>query len=108
MSFPKKTRRYKKLHISYKIVRASVIERDSAQCQLRAKGCEGVSGPPHHIILKSALGADISQNLICLCPSCHRLVHTDTDKFTPILLQLQEKHYGKLNKLDLKRRKQNG
>ena len=102
-AYPKPTRK-RKTHIkSYDIIRQSVIERDNAQCQLRAKGCEFVSGPPHHIILKSANGDDKTQNLICLFNSCHSLFHTDTKYYTPILLQLQEKHYGKLNKEDLKR-----
>ena len=87
----------------YKILREAVIERDNATCQLRLNGCEGVTGPPHHIILKSNCGADLAQNMICLCPSCHRKVHKDTKKYTPILLQLQEKHYGKLDIEQLKK-----
>ena len=104
MKFNKpKRKQHKRLHSQYKIIRQSVCERDNFKCQLNAKGCEFTTGPPHHIILKSALGADISQNLICLCPSCHRLVHTDTRKFTPILFKLQQRHYPQLTKEMLKK-----
>ena len=102
-SFPKHKKPRKKLHSAYKIIRASVIERDNGKCQLKAKGCKYVSGPPHHIILKSANGKDSTQNLICLCVSCHKLVHTDTKKYTPILLKLQQRHYGILTKEMLKK-----
>jgi|LGVF01.2.fsa_nt_gb 5-methylcytosine-specific restriction endonuclease McrA len=105
MRIEKPRKKRKKSLRTYQIVRQGVIERDNSVCQLKAKGCEYISGPPHHIILKSHLGADKAQNLICLCPSCHRLVHTNTKKYTPILLQLQAKHYGTLKIEDLKRRK---
>ena len=101
--FPKPKKRRKKPVKAYDIIRKSALERDNFQCQLRAKGCKGVSGPPHHIILKSNQGADITQNLISLCPSCHRLVHTNTKYYTPILLKLQQQHYPDLKIEDMKK-----
>lgn len=97
--FPKPTRKRKKpIHIS-KIIRASVIERDKSQCQV----CGGVATQLHHVLYKSYGGADISQNLICLCNKCHRTVHANGKKWFTILLELQQQHYHDLKIEDMKK-----
>ncbi len=84
-----------------KILREAIAERDSYECQM----CHAPATQQHHIVYKSHSGADISQNLICLCNLCHIKVHNNGKKYRTILLQLQEKHYGKLKIEELKRRK---
>jgi len=45
----------------------------SANCELCAKPAKPVHR--HHIKTRGSGGDDSSENLIDLCPSCHRLVH---------------------------------
>ena len=82
-----------------KLLREAIAERDTYECQL----CHKQATQQHHIIYKSHSGANIAQNLICLCNSCHRLVHANGKKYRPILLGLQVKHYGQLDIEELKK-----
>lgn len=99
MTYPKPVKRRKKPIRISKIIRASVIQRDNNQCQV----CGGVATQLHHVLYKSYQGADISQNLICLCNKDHIRVHNNGKKWFPILLDMQRKHYPGLKKEDLKR-----
>jgi len=82
-----------------KILRESIAERDNFECQM----CHAPATQQHHIVFKSHSGADIAQNLICLCNFCHRTVHNHGKKYRPILLELQSKHYGQLDIEKLKK-----
>ena len=82
-----------------KLTRELVAYRDNGLCQM----CGKQATSQHHIVFKSHCGANIAPNLICLCNSCHRLVHSDEKKYRPILLDLQSRHYGQLSIEELKR-----
>ena len=99
MSFPKPPKRRKKPIQISKIIRESVIKRDKSICQV----CGGKATQLHHVLYKSHQGANISQNLICLCNRCHITVHKNGKKWFPILLNLQRNHYPKLTKEMLKK-----
>jgi|LGOV01.1.fsa_nt_gb 5-methylcytosine-specific restriction endonuclease McrA len=99
MSFPKhKKPRKKAIRIS-KIIRDSVIQRDKGICQICGKQATQL----HHILYKSYGGANISQNLICLCNEDHLRVHAYGKKWFPRLLKLQQRHYTGLTKEMLKK-----
>jgi len=99
MSFPKPIKRRKKTLRISKIIRESVITRDKEQCQICGKKATQL----HHILYKSYGGADISQNLICLCNEDHLRVHAYGKKWFPRLMKLQQRHYIGLTKGDLKK-----
>ena len=97
--FAKPRKRTKKPIRISKIIRESVITRDKELCQICGKKATQL----HHILYKSYGGADISQNLICLCNECHLEVHSYGKKWFPILLKLQQRHYTNLTKEMLKK-----
>ena len=54
--------------------RAKAIERDGGRCQICGR-YKGSSIPVHHVIpyreFQTATAANVIENLVCLCPSCH-------------------------------------
>ena len=97
--FNKPIKRAKKSLRIKKIIRESVIQRDNFTCQICGKEATQL----HHILYKSYGGANISQNLICLCNECHLRVHTYGKKWFPRLMKLQQRHYTGLTKEMLKK-----
>jgi hypothetical protein len=77
----------------------AVLERDKYQCRLCGKKYAHI----HHIQFRSLMGADIRQNLVCLCKGCHDMVHSDSEYWKPILLEYVRGHYGHIEINDLKR-----
>ena len=77
----------------------NVIDRDNGMCQV----CGNKADDVHHIIGRRN-GSDSPMNLICLCRYCHNVVHRNTKKWTPILIELNERHYGKITIKDLKKK----
>jgi len=82
-----------------KLVRDSVIERDSGICQVTGHQAESI----HHIVYKSLGGNNTAYNLICLSNRQHIRVHANGKKWFPILFELQKKHYPKLTKKMMKK-----
>ncbi len=62
---------------SYERLCEQVLERDGWRCQ--RCGCPGEL-QVHHINPRSRLGDDAEGNLITLCTSCHRLMHSGEEK----------------------------
>ena len=81
-----------------KKLRKQVCERDNYTCQL----CGRQANHTHHIIYRSHGGKHIPENLICLCIACHETAHMNEPKYRDILIRLQQRHYPKLRKEDLK------
>lgn len=54
----------------------SILKRMNAKCSLC--GWSESTCDIHHIIPKKQGGTDDMNNLICICPNCHRLCHTTT------------------------------
>lgn len=53
-------------------VRAAVYERDGHACVL----CGDTRAIHiHHVIPRSHGGSNEEENLVCLCPYCHRIIH---------------------------------
>lgn len=59
---------------------AKVLKRVGAKCSM-CGWCEA-SCDVHHIIPKSKGGSDTNDNLVILCPNCHRKVHDGVATFT--------------------------
>lgn len=57
----------------------------------------------HHVIYRSHFGADIEQNIVCLCVRCHQLAHHDQNKYQAIFLEYLQGYYGLLEISDLKK-----
>ena len=57
-----------------KTVRAQVYARDEHACIL-CKDARVVQ--LHHVVSRGHGGNDLPQNLVCLCPACHRVAHGD-------------------------------
>lgn len=61
----------------------------------------------HHLIPfafrnKFELSIDVVENIVCLCPNCHRRIHLATDEEKILLIKpLFEKNYDKLNKVGI-------
>ncbi len=57
---------------AYHELREEVLARDGWRCQF----CGSLNGVEvHHLESRSRLGDDAEENLITLCPACHRKVH---------------------------------
>jgi len=54
---------------------AKIIKRANIKCMMC--GWDKTSLDIHHIIPKKNKGTDNDDNLICLCPNCHRMAHED-------------------------------
>jgi 5-methylcytosine-specific restriction endonuclease McrA len=78
----------------------AVLKRDSFTCQLCGKPYHHI----HHIVHKSHQGANIRQNMVCLCRDCHETVHQDEKKWRDELIELMRGHYGMIEIDDLKRK----
>lgn len=87
---------YKKDRQEYK----EVLKRDNYTCQLCYKPYAHI----HHIQYKSLGGANIRKNLICLCKTCHDMVHNDSATYKPILMDKMRFHYGCIEESDLKKK----
>jgi 5-methylcytosine-specific restriction endonuclease McrA len=98
--FKKPAKRIKRPIKINKIIRSSVIQRDSGCCVLCGRKGESI----HHCLYKSYGGNNTAQNLVVVCNDCHRRIHSNGKKYFPILLKLQQEHYPNLTKKDLKRR----
>lgn len=58
--------------VAYKKLQMAVLERDEFTCQ----HCRAYTqSAPHHIVYRSAGGADTEKNMITICMECHRKVH---------------------------------
>jgi hypothetical protein len=55
-------------------------------------------------VYKSHQGADIEENLVCLCRTHHTLVHTSEREYRDKLIERQQGIYGMLEMKDLKRK----
>lgn len=77
------------------------VQRDLSLCQICGKQANDV----HHIVFRSHGGADMPENLICLCREHHEMVHKDEKVWREKLMALNEKHYGTLKISQLKRGK---
>lgn len=66
----------------------SVYNRDKGKCRL----CNASDIQLHHIIYRSRDKTRINDisNCIMLCGDCHRLVHSNKDKWQPILLEMNK------------------
>ncbi len=62
---------------AYERLRERVLQRDGWRCQ--RCGCPGELHV-HHIHPRSQLGDDAEHNLITLCATCHRLMHSEEEK----------------------------
>ncbi len=72
MHLPRRQPRLKLNPEEYDLVRKEVLERDGWRCQ----DCGAMKDlQVHHIKRRSQLGADVAQNLITLCASCHGKRH---------------------------------
>jgi len=57
---------------AYRALRWKVLERDAWRCQR----CGSISGlEVHHMQRRSRQGEDSEENLVSLCPECHRAIH---------------------------------
>lgn len=56
-------------------VRELVRERSGGFCEARLEGCNGRAVHLHHRQRRSQRGADIPENLLHVCASCHDAVH---------------------------------
>lgn len=66
-----------------KSVKIRVYERDNGLCII----CGAKGLPEAHVIPRSALGLGIEENIVTLCPTCHRLYDT-----------IRRKEYGEIIK----------
>lgn len=78
----------------------AVLKRDNFSCRLCGKPYHHI----HHIVHRSHSGANIRQNMVCLCMNCHELVHSDEKYWRDELLELQRGIYGLIELEDLKRK----
>jgi 5-methylcytosine-specific restriction endonuclease McrA len=83
-----------------KIIANKVLTRDKGRCIY----CGSPRVELHHIVYKSHQGADIEENLVCLCRHHHTLVHTDEHKYRDELIARQSGIYGALEISDLKKK----
>ena len=65
-----------------------VYERDNGKCRL----CGASDIQLHHIVYRSQDKSKINDvsNCIMLCGDCHRLVHSNKDKWQPILMEMNK------------------
>jgi len=89
------------MHTQRKKAYQQVALRDNSQCQV----CGQQANDIHHIVFRSHGGADIPENLICLCRHHHDQAHKDERKWREYLINLNGKHYGTLLMSQLKRSK---
>src|SRR5690606_27884277 len=61
--------------LEWSSVRLAVLERDQRRCVACAEPCAGPDAHVHHLVPRSAGGADDPANLITLCASCHAAHH---------------------------------
>lgn len=89
---PSRPSRARKAHASQipEKVREEVFQRDQG---CRWCGGGGIFLAPHHIIYRSQGGPHISANLIVLCQRHHDLVHSDKNRYQPILFRLLQLQY---------------
>jgi 5-methylcytosine-specific restriction endonuclease McrA len=58
---------------AYRRLHQEILERDGWRCQV----CGSMAGVEvHHIQRRSQAGEDAEENLITLCPACHRRIHS--------------------------------
>jgi 5-methylcytosine-specific restriction endonuclease McrA len=57
---------------AYARLRSQILQRDGWRCQW----CGSLAGVEvHHLLHRSQGGPDSAENLISLCPSCHKSAH---------------------------------
>lgn len=76
-----------------------VAERDDYLC--RVCGTQAVD--VHHIVFRSHGGADVPENLICLCRTHHDMAHQNEPEWRDRLIELNETIYGKIDRVKLKK-----
>lgn len=76
-----------------------VAERDDYLC--RVCGTQAVD--VHHIVFRSHGGADVPENLICLCRVHHEMAHSDEPTWRDRLIEMNETIYGKIDRAKLKK-----
>lgn len=74
--------------------------RDNHRCILC--GCPYIHR--HHIIFRSHFGADIEQNIVCLCVDCHMKAHNEQHKYQDMFIEYIRGYYGMLTINDLKKK----
>lgn len=82
-------------------MRSKIYKRDMMMCQLCGSRC---NLHIHHILYRSQLrNGHFEWNLILLCERCHRIAHSDKNKWQPRLLSLAggDMWYSKIDKTDL-------
>ena len=58
----------------------------------------------HHVYYRSHGGANIRQNMVCLCRSCHEMCHQDEVRWRNELLERLRGYYGIIELDDLKKK----
>ncbi|HET7345600.1 MAG TPA: HNH endonuclease [Nitrososphaeraceae archaeon] len=64
--------------IEYQVLRYQVLKRDNYTCQYCKKHFETLD--VHHIIPYRKGGPDTLDNLVSLCPTCHKIIEPATAK----------------------------
>jgi hypothetical protein len=54
----------------WEVCKALIFHRDDRRC----RACGALGTDPHHLLYRSLGGPDTTQNVITLCPPCHRAV----------------------------------
>jgi len=66
----------KGLQYGFENIKSYIRSRDNYTCQICNKNVGNIRNEVHHIIPKSKGGSNRPDNLILLCPDCHKKVHT--------------------------------
>lgn len=77
----------------------AVADRDDYLCRV----CGTKAVDVHHIVFRSHGGADVPENLICLCRTHHELAHKYEPEWREKLIQMNESIYGKIDVSQLKK-----
>lgn len=77
---PQNIRNAKSIKNYSKRTQHKILKRAKAKCILCGWG--EATCDIHHIIEKHKGGTDESNNLIIVCPNCHRIIHTFPEKFS--------------------------
>lgn len=64
-------------------IKNEVLKLDSHACRSCLSKSKGLH--VHHIVYRSEGGQHLIENLITLCFYCHDMVHSDKDKYQPLL-----------------------
>lgn len=83
-----------------KIEYKAVLKRDNNQCVI----CNRSPVAIHHVLYRSLGGANIRQNMVCLCHSHHSYIHELGKVGMEKMLEYLRIHYGMIDRKDLKKK----